>query len=225
VNESLKENAALQALDEVRDGMVLGLGTGSTVEYFIRGLGERVGQGLRVSTVATSNRSADLARSLGISVRTFREHRTLDLAVDGADEVSPGLDLTKGLGGALVREKIVARASGRFVVVVDESKLVERLGTRSPIPVEVLPFAADLIASRLAAIGGDPRLRMAGDEAYASDNGNYVLDWQVSVTGDPAALETELKLMSGVVDSGIFAGIADRVIVAGSGGIRELEKE
>jgi ribose 5-phosphate isomerase A len=217
--------AALEALGEVADGMVVGLGTGSTVEHFIRGLGERVRVGLRVSTVATSLRSAALARDLGIPVGTFREHKSLDLAVDGADEVSPSLDLTKGLGGALVREKIVAKASRRFVVVVDDSKLVERLGTRAPVPVEVLPFAVDLVMARLTEMGGEPVLRMDGDAPCESDNGNYLVDWKRGAIDDPAVLERDLKLLSGVVDSGIFSGLADRVIVAGAEGIRTLGRE
>lgn len=225
MNDSLKRKAALEALGEVSDGMVIGLGTGSTVEHFIRGLGERVRNGLRVSSVATSLRSAELARELGIPVRTFREHKSLDLAVDGADEVSPRLDLTKGLGGALVREKIVATASRRFVVVVDESKLVDRLGTRAPIPVEVLPFAADLIMAQLGEMGGEAMLRMDGSAPSESDNGNWLVDWKRGGIEDPAGLERELKLLPGVVDSGIFSGLTDSVIVAGAGGIRTLGRE
>jgi ribose 5-phosphate isomerase A len=224
VNDLLKEKGAEAALGEVQDGMVLGLGTGSTMNYFIRALGTRVRKGLRVSTVATSVHSATLAAQEGIEVLTFREHKTLDLAVDGADEVSPGLDLVKGLGGALVREKIVASASERFVVVIDESKLVDRLGTRVPIPVEVLPFALDLVEYTLAHRGGEPRLRMADGVAFESDNGNRILDWHVGPISDPAALEVQLKSIVGVVDSGIFANLADRVIVAGSDGVRTLDR-
>lgn len=204
--------------------MVIGLGTGSTMAYFIRGLGERVRAGLSVSTVATSRQSAELALAERIPVRTFRDHKVLDLTVDGADEVSPGLDLIKGLGGALVREKIVARASSRLVIVVDQSKLVDRLGSGAPVPVEVVPFAEDLIRHTLAGLGGKVRVRIAAREPFESDNGNHILDWFVGPIADPAALEAQLKAVSGVVDSGIFAGLTDRVIVAGQDGVRVLDR-
>lgn len=223
MNDSLKRRAAEAALEEVQPGMVIGLGTGSTMAWFIRGLGERVRAGLAVSTVATSRQSAELALEERIPVRTFRDHKVLDLTVDGADEVSPRLDLIKGLGGALVREKIVARASSRLVIVVDESKLVDRLGSRAPVPVEVVPFAEDLIQHTLTRLGGEVRVRMAAREPFESDNGNHILDWFVGPIDDPVALEARLKGMSGVVDSGIFAGLTDRVIVAGQERVRVLE--
>lgn len=224
MNDSLKRRAADAALEEVQPDMVIGLGTGSTMFHFIRGLGERVRAGLSVSTVATSRQSAELALAEHIPVRTFRDHKVLDLTVDGADEVSPGLDLIKGLGGALVREKIVARASSRLVIVVDESKLVDRLGSVAPVPVEVVPFAEDLVRHTLAELGGKVRVRIAASEPFESDNGNHILDWFVGPIADPAALETRLKAISGVVDSGIFAGLADRVIVAGQDGVRILDR-
>ena len=161
MNDSLKYQAAMAALDEVKPGMILGLGTGSTVTHYIRELGNRVRDGLKVKAIATSLRSEELAREGGVPIVSFADSKSIDLTVDGADEVSADLQLTKGLGGALVREKIVARASRRFVIVVDDSKLVDRLGTRSPIPVEVVPFAADIVAWDLQTIGGEPRLRMA----------------------------------------------------------------
>lgn len=224
VTDSLKHIAALRALEEVKPDMVLGLGTGSTMNHFICALGERVRSGLKISTVATSLGSETLARREGIPVRTFREHKLLDLSVDGADEVSPELDLIKGLGGALVREKIVAKASRRFVVVVDEGKLVTRLGSRAPVPVEVLPFARDLLEHTLAGIGGEPRIRMKDGTVFESDNGNNVIDWYVAPIDDPPTLEAELKSITGVVDSGIFAGLAGRVIVAGTRGVRILDR-
>jgi len=222
MTDSLKQRAAAAALEEVQSGMVIGLGTGSTMAYFIRELGERVRLGLSVSSVATSVQSANLATSEGIPVHTFREHKVIDLTVDGADEVSPELDLIKGLGGALVREKIVAKASRRLVIIVDEGKLVERLGSRAPVPVEVLPFARDLVAGTLADMGGNPRVRLAGGEVFVSDNGNHILDWHVDPIQEPGKLEHRLKSITGVVDSGIFAGITDRVIVAGPLGVRML---
>jgi ribose 5-phosphate isomerase A len=224
VNDSLKHSAAAAALDELKTGMVIGLGSGSTMAYFIRGLGERVRRGLSVSTVATSLQSASLAAEEGIPVRTFREHKALDLTVDGADEVSPRLDLVKGLGGALVREKIVAKASRRLIIVVDETKLVDRLGSRVPVPVEVLPFARDLVEYTLAGIGGEPRVRLVDGVVFESDNGNHILDWHVEPIEDPGGLEKDLKSITGVVYSGIFANLADRVIVAGAGGIRTMDR-
>ena len=224
MNDSLKYKAAVAALDEVKAGMVLGLGTGSTVTHFITELGNRVRDGLGVRAIATSLRSETLALEVGVPIITFADEKTLDLTVDGADEVSSDLDLTKGLGGALVREKVVARRSKRFVIVVDDSKLVERLGTRSPIPVEVVPFAGDSVIYDLTSIGGGPRLRMSDDEPFVSDNGNHVVDWYIGPLDDPAGLEQDLKLITGVVDSGLFANMADRVIVAGTSGVRSLER-
>ena len=224
MNDSLKYQAAMAALDEVKPGMILGLGTGSTVTHYIRELGNRVRDGLKVKAIATSLRSEELAREGGVPIVSFADSKSIDLTVDGADEVSADLQLTKGLGGALVREKIVARASRRFVIVVDDSKLVDRLGTRSPIPVEVVPFAADIVAWDLQTIGGEPRLRMADDAPFVSDNGNHMVDWYIGPLDDPAALEQDLKSIAGVVDSGLFANMADRVLVAGASGIRSLER-
>jgi ribose 5-phosphate isomerase A len=225
MNDSLKYKAAVAALEEVQQDMVLGLGTGSTVTHFITELGNRVRDGLNVRAIATSLRSEILAREVGVPIITFADEKTLDLTVDGADEVSSDLQLTKGLGGALVREKLVARVSRRFVVVVDDTKLVERLGTRSPIPVEVVPFASDIVIYDLLTIGGEARLRMSDDIQFISDNGNHVVDWHFGPLDDPAGLEQDLKLITGVVDSGLFSNMADRVIVAGADGIRSLERE
>src|SRR5215831_8191075 len=149
MNDELKQQAALAALDEVSNGMVVGLGTGSTASYFIRELGVRVRTGLKVAGIPTSERSQQLAEAVGVPLTTFREHHEIDLTVDGADEVSPTLDPIKGLGGALVREKIVAHASGRVVIIVDESKMVERLGSKTAIPVEVIPLAVPRILLQL----------------------------------------------------------------------------
>lgn len=225
MNDSLKYKAALAAVDEVRPGMLVGLGTGSTVRHFIDELGRRVREdGLDVRAIATSVASDVQAREVGITMTSFADVSTLDLTVDGADEVSPALDLVKGLGGALVREKIVARASRRLVIVVDDSKLVDRLGTRAPLPVEVIPFAADLVAHFLGEIGGTPEVRMKDDAPFVSDNGNNVLDWRYGPIEDPIGLEQRLKSMSGVVDSGLFSGMAERVIVAGADGLRILDR-
>jgi ribose 5-phosphate isomerase A len=226
MNDSLKFKAAVAALDEVKDGMVVGLGTGSTVSHFIRELGNRVRDGLKVTAIATSLQSETLAIEVGVPIVTFQEQKALDLTVDGADEVSPELCLVKGLGGALVREKIVAVASRRLVIVVDETKLVDQLGTRSPIPVEVVPFAADIVMYQLGQIGGEPKLRVLPEERpFVSDNGNFVVDWHFGPIVDPYLVERRLKSVSGVVDSGIFSELADRVIVARGTELEFLDRE
>ena len=222
MSDDLKKQAALAALNEIRDGMVVGLGTGSTATHFIRGLGERVRSGLKVSGIPTSEESRRLAEEVGVPLTTFRNHPEIDVTVDGADEVSPQLDLIKGLGGALVREKIVAHASKRVIIVVDESKLVAKLGTKTVIPVEVITLAAPRLILQLKELGGEAVVREKNGQPFVSDNGNTILDWKHGLIDDPAVLEKQLKSMTGVVDSGIFAGVADSVIVAASSGIRKL---
>jgi ribose 5-phosphate isomerase A len=222
VSDELKKQAALAALDEVRSGMVVGLGTGSTATHFIRGLGDKVRSGMKVVAIPTSEQSRQLAEEVGIPLTTFRDHPDIDITVDGADEVSPHLDLIKGLGGALVREKIVAHASKRVIIVVDESKLVRQLGTKTVIPVEVITLATDRIIIQLRQLGGEAGVREKNGKPFVSDNGNTILDWKHGVIENPAALEKQLKGMTGVIDSGIFAGVANSVIVAASSGIRKL---
>jgi ribose 5-phosphate isomerase A len=224
MSDQLKREAAIAALDEVRDGMIVGLGTGSTASHFIRELGARVRAGLRVQGIPTSEASRQLAEESGVPLTTFADHPAIDVTVDGADEVSPSLDLIKGLGGALVREKLVARASSRLVIVVDSGKLVERLGSRAPIPVEIVPFAADVIRHQLQKMGGEARLRQRADKPFVSDNGNLVLDWWHGEISQPDVLEQRLKSMTGVVDSGIFARLANRAIVAEAAGIRKIDR-
>jgi ribose 5-phosphate isomerase A len=204
--------------------MIVGLGTGSTATHFIRGLGERVRQGLQVACIPTSEESRRLAAELSVPLTTFADHPSIDITVDGADEVSPSLDLIKGLGGALVREKIVAHASKRVIIVVDESKLVPKLGITAVVPVEVIPLACHVLLRRLKELGGDASLRQKGGLPFISDNGNTILDWKTGPIDDPSALEKQLKTLTGVVDSGIFAGVADAVIVAASSGIRMLKR-
>ena len=155
-----------------------------------------------------------------MKLTNFEDHPQIDVTVDGADEVSPALDLTKGLGGALVREKIVAHASKRVVIIVDESKLVERLGMKTVIPVEVIPLAVPLILLQLPGA----HIREKNGQTFITDNGNIILDWKRGPIEDPAALEKQLKSMTGVVDSGIFAGVASSVIVAAATGVRKLNR-
>ncbi len=226
--EALKRDAARVALERVRSGMRLGLGTGSTMRHFVELLGEAMAEG-RITdlvTVATSIRTAEQAEGLGIPVLNLAQAQPLDLAVDGADEVSPGLDLIKGLGGALLREKMVVQAAERFVVIVDERKQVDRLGTRSPLPVEVVPFAWDAHLEPFRGLGAVPELRLSEDDSpYLTDNGNHVIDLSFP-DGIETAGELDLTLLqrAGVVETGLFLGLADEVIVASPEGVTVLSR-
>jgi ribose 5-phosphate isomerase A len=222
--DELKRQAAIAALDEIRNNMIVGLGTGSTASHFIRELGKRVQGGLRVLGIPTSEASHQLAGEVGVSLTTLKEHPEIDVTVDGADEVSPGLDLIKGLGGALVREKIVAHASKRVIIVVDDSKMVTQLGTRAPIPVEVVPFAVDSVMLKLVRWKGSVKIREKNGRPFVSDNGNTILDWQHDAIDDPNGVEMKLKSITGVVDSGIFSNVAAMVIVAEGSSIRKLSR-
>jgi ribose 5-phosphate isomerase A len=227
--ERLKREAARRALDLVRPGMRLGLGTGSTARHFVDLLGERVAQGLDVIGVPTSEKTRAQAESLGVPVTTLDEAPELDLTVDGADEIDPGLSLIKGGGGALLREKIVAAASKRMIVIADESKLVDRLG-RFALPVEVVPFGLAAtrrhIARAAAACGcsGEVRLRLKaeGGGPFVTDGGHNILDCAFGPISDPAALATALQAIPGVVDHGLFIGLARGAILAGSTGLKIL---
>jgi ribose 5-phosphate isomerase A len=216
--ESFKRAAAERAVELVRPGMIVGLGTGSTARYFIDGLGRKVGDGLKVLAVATSDESDRLARAAGIPIadRTAGE---LDLAVDGADEIDPALNCIKGRGGALLREKIVAHASRRFVLVADETKLVGRLG-RGPLPVEILPFLWEATSRSIESLGGRPELRLAAGEPYRTDNGNLVLDTSFGIVD--ASLGLALRGIPGVIEHGLFFGLARAAIIGTASGIRVM---
>jgi ribose 5-phosphate isomerase A len=221
---NLKKIAAEAAVHRVKDGMVVGLGTGSTVRYSIEKIGRLVDEGLDILGVPTSEATADLARSLGISLTTLVEHPEVDLTIDGADEVDPNLDLIKGMGGALFREKLVALASSEMIVVVDESKLVDSLGQKTPIPVEVLPFGWTATRDRLQALGCDPSLRRTDSGPFVTDNGNYILDCRFPRIDDPADLARRLKEITGVLEHGLFLGMADLVLVGHPEGVREMRR-
>ena len=223
--DDLKRQAAIAALDAVKDGMVVGLGTGSTASHFIRELGARMKAGLRVHGIPTSEESSKLALEVGVPLITLRENAVIDVTVDGADEVSDGLDLIKGLGGALVREKVVAHALKKVIIVVDESKLTARLGLKAPVPVEVVPFAVDVVRAQLILWGGEAKLREKEGKPFVSDNGNLILDWWHGPIDQPWALEKQIKGVTGVVDSGIFANVASEVIAATPTGIRKLARK
>jgi ribose 5-phosphate isomerase A len=221
--EAEKQTAAEAAVLHVVDGMVVGLGTGSTADFAIRKLGERVAAGLTIRGVPTSRRSEELARRLGIPLVTLQDVEQIDLTIDGADEIDPeSLALIKGQGGALVREKLVAVASKQVIIVADSSKIVERLGGRHPVPVEVLRYGWHVPARRIRSLGGAPILRTdASGMPFVTDNDNYILDVAFGLIARPEQLSEALKSITGVVDHGLFIGIADRVLVATGDDIRE----
>lgn len=218
-----KRAAAEASLAYVKDGMVLGLGTGSTARHVLEGLARRIqDEGLLVSGVPTSLATAEAAKLLGIPLTSLEEHPALDLAIDGADEVDPRLDLIKGLGGALFREKIVAGAAKKFIVVVDDSKLVPRLGTRVPVPVEVHQFGWRTTQAQLTALGAEVALRTRGGVTFHTDNDNHILDATFGPIRSPAKLAASLDAIPGVVGHGLFLGMADAVLAASDRGVRTL---
>lgn len=214
---------AARALAHVRDGALVGLGSGQAASAFVRALGARVGQGLRVRGVPTSEATARLAREAGIPL-TGLDEGILDLTVDGADEVDPRLDLIKGYGGAFVRERIVAAASRRQVILVEAGKLVPVLGSRGRLPVEVVPFSLPLALRRLAALGCCPSLRLVEGRPVVSDNGNAIIDCAIRPLEQPAAFERDLRVIPGVVDTGLFLDTAHLVLVGEAGTVRELRR-
>ena len=223
-NDQEKEAAARASLRFVKDGQVVGLGTGSTAAYFIRLLGEQVKNGLRVRGIPTSDRSRELALSLGIPLTTLDECQEIAVTVDGADEVDPQLRLIKGGGGALLREKIVASATKQMVIVADATKQVERLG-KFPLPVEVIKFAETLVTKRIAALGADVKLRANSDGGpYITDENNHILDCRFGEIRDADALARELDAMPGVVEHGLFIGMASVVLFARGNEIVELRR-
>lgn len=204
---------AHKALEFVTDGAVVGLGTGHAATAFIRELGQRVQQGLRVQGVATSAASADLAKELHIPLTTLDDVAAIDVDFDGADEVDPQLDLIKGYGGALVREKIVAAASKRLVILVGDEKLVPVLGSHGKLPVEVVPFALAPCRRALAALGCRGEVRLSAGKPFVTDNGNPILDCALQPIERPAELERAIRAIPGVVGTGLFLGMAHTVLV------------
>jgi len=216
-------NAAMAA-QLVADGQVVGLGTGRAAAAFIRALGERVRGGLRVRGVPTSQASDELARQVSIPLVSLDEVETLDLTVDGADEVDPQLNLIKGYGAALVREKIVAAASKRFVILVGPEKLVPLLGSRGKVPIEVVPFGVAATIRHLRALGLNPEQRIASGQPVVTDNGNCVVDGGTGPIANPAKLEAAIRAIPGVVGTGLFLGMADTVLVERGEQVEELTR-
>jgi len=222
--DDLKRKAAEASLAYVKPGMVLGLGTGSTSRHVLEGIARRVREGADLKGVPTSLATAEAARLLGIPLTSLEEHPSIDVAIDGADEVDPKLDLIKGLGGALFREKIVASAAKTFVVVVDDSKIVPRLGTKAPVPVEVHPFGWRAVAGALETLGGRSDLRRRDGETVRTDNGNYILDARFPSIRSAARLAADLQAIPGVVEHGLFVGMADIVLVGQEKGVKTLRR-
>ncbi len=223
-----KQQAAEAALELVEPGMKLGLGTGSTAAAFIDALGARARAGLQVECVATSAATEAQAKAAGVPLASLDDTGELDLTIDGADEIDPSLGLIKGGGGALLREKIVAMASQRFVVIADESKLVEALGA-FPLPVEVEPFGAQSTLRMIGMVGreagceGEVRLREAADGSFRTDGGHFIADCHFGVIADPVLLADMLSMIPGVIEHGLFIDMADAALIAGADGVRVLE--
>lgn len=223
--DAQKSRAAIRAVEEVKDGMVVGLGSGTTVSFVLAALAARIKTGLKVAGVPSSERTAAEATRLGIPLTDFATHRRLDLAIDGADQVARGaLDLVKGLGGALLREKMVALASEKMIVVADQSKLVDRLGGATPLPIEIVPFGWELTLDRFKALGATPRLRYVADKPFITDNGNYIADCSFPSIPDPTELDIGLRALFGVVATGLFCGLATMAVIGTESGVDVLHR-
>jgi len=225
--EDAKKRAAIEAVKHVKNDQIMGLGSGSTAAYAVQEIGKLIRQKRwRILGVPTSHQAFLLAVDCGIQVTTLDEHPQLDLTIDGADQIDPDLNMIKGMGGALAREKIVALASKQNVIVADETKLVKKLGDNHPIPVEVLPFAATTTISKIREAGGKPVIRMGTGKVgpVVTDNGNYILDVWMRRINDPRELDAKLKFISGVVETGLFIGVADLVYVGTRDTVRRLQK-
>jgi ribose 5-phosphate isomerase A len=221
----MKRMASEKAVEYVEDGMVIGLGTGSTVQYAIRKIGELVKDGLKVTGIPTSLRAKKLAIECGIPIGSLEDYPEIDLTIDGADEVDSNLNLIKGGGGALTREKIVAFHSKKEIIVVDESKIVKGLGADTPLPVEVTKFGWSATKKTLEDMGCTAELRTIVGDVYITDNQNYILDCDFGRIDEPDILEQEINDIPGVVENGLFIGLADEVIVGSKQGIIINEKQ
>ena len=220
----MKKMAAEKAVEHVDNGMVIGLGTGSTVKYAIKKLGERVNTGLKIEGIPTSLRTKKLATELNIPLVDLNDYTKIDLTIDGADEVDSFLNLIKGGGGALTREKIIAYHSKKEIIVVDETKVVKKLGVDSPVPVEVTKFGWNATKKTLEELGCTTELRTIMDEVYITDNSNYILDCDFGKINEPEVLEKEINSIPGVTENGLFINLADEIIVGSKQGIITVEE-
>jgi ribose 5-phosphate isomerase A len=219
--------AAANAVEHIKEGFIVGLGSGTTVDYAFQELGKRIREKkLRIHGVPTSHQAFLLAVQYGIPITTLNEHPQLDVAIDGADQVDKKLNMIKGMGGALTREKIVAYASKMNVIIVDETKLTKKLGTDQPVPVEVLPFASPTVTAKLHTWGSKPVLREAKKKLgpVVTDNGNFILDVDFGPIDNPKELNRKLKAIPGVVETGLFVDLADIIYVGGRETIQKLER-
>jgi ribose 5-phosphate isomerase A len=223
--QEMKKQAAEKAVQYVEDGMIVGLGTGSTVEFAIKKLGELVKDGLKIEGIPTSLKTKRLATELKIPLRELDDHTDIDVTIDGADEVDSNLNLIKGGGGALTREKIIAYHSKKVIIIVDETKIVKGLGCDSFLPVEVIKFGWPAIKKALEGLGCTGELRKIMDEAFITDNQNYILDCDFGKIAEPEVLEKEINNIPGVLENGLFIGLADEVIVGSKQGIMTLERQ
>jgi ribose 5-phosphate isomerase A len=224
--EELKKLAGEKAVELIEDGMIVGLGSGSTVEYALRRLGKLCREGLSIKGIPTSMHTKRIAIEEKIPLTTLEEHPVIDITIDGADEVDSNLNLIKGGGGALAREKIVAYNSKKVIIVIDDSKIVKCLGIDFPLPVEVLKFGWTATKKTLEELDCNIELRkVMGDEPFITDNSNYILDCEFERIEDPANMEMEINSIPGVVENGLFIGLVDEVIVGGKQGISTLDKE
>lgn len=221
---NLKQMAAEKAVDDIEDGMTVGLGTGSTAYYAIMKVAKLVKEGYTLKCVATSLQTEEIARQAGIDILPLDEVQTIDLTIDGADEVDPNLQLIKGLGGALLREKIVAAASKKEIIIVDHSKLVEKLGTKAPLPVEVLSFGHSHTLRSLQKLGCEPVMRTVDGKPFITDGGNYIFDCRFTSIDSPFFMESRINTIPGVVENGLFLNVATKVIVASEEGLKIMEK-
>ena len=227
--EEAKKNAALEAVKHVKDGFVVGLGSGSTATYAIEEMGKRVkNEELRILGVPTSYQAFTLAVKCGIPITTLEEHPRLDITIDGADQIDKKLNLIKGMGGALAREKVVASASKKLIIIADETKKVEVLGENNhPVPMEVLPFAVPLVMHKISEIGGKPLLREGKGKVgpIITDNGNTLIDAFFGLIHKPAELEQKLKKIPGIVETGLFIGMANTVYLGKSDSVEKLTEK
>lgn len=226
--DEAKRNAALEAVKHVKDNFVIGLGSGSTAAYAIKEIGNRIKrEKIRVSAVPTSYQAFTLAVKHGIAITTLEEHPTLDLTIDGADQIDDELNLIKGMGGALTREKIVASASKKLVIIADERKKVKVLGeSNHPVPIEVIPFATPIVMHKIKEMGGKPFLRESIKKVgpVITDNGNIIIDVNFGLVHEPAELNHKLKGIPGVVETGLFVKMADVIYLGERAGVRKLER-
>lgn len=223
--EEMKKLAAEKAVEYIEDGMIVGLGTGSTVEYALKKLGEMVKEGLKIQGIPTSLRTKKSATNYGIPLTDLKEHTEIDVTIDGADEVDSNLYLIKGGGGALTREKIIAYHSKKVIIIIDETKVTKRLGVDFALPVEVIKYGWNATMKTLEDLGCTPELRTITGEPYITDNQNYIIDCDFGKIDEPEVLEKDINSIPGVVENGLFIDLVSEVIVGSKQGIMTLEKQ